>query len=62
MLLDPLSINFKISIPNDLKIFYTISHVDSQIVDNYMYENKFISGWSLSPDQITNMENNGNIQ
>lgn len=24
--------------------------------------NKFISGWRLSPDQITNMEHNGNIQ
>ena len=24
--------------------------------------NKFISGWRLSPDQITNMKNNGNIQ
>ena len=24
--------------------------------------NKFISGWLLSPDQILNMKNNGNIQ
>lgn len=24
--------------------------------------NKFISDWRLSPDQITNMEHNGNIQ
>ena len=24
--------------------------------------NKFISGWLLSPDQITNIERNGNIQ
>lgn len=24
--------------------------------------NKFISGWSLSPEQILSMKNNGNIQ
>ena len=24
--------------------------------------NKFISGWHLSPEQILNMKNNGNIQ
>ena len=24
--------------------------------------NKFISGWLLSPDQILNLKNNGNIQ
>ena len=24
--------------------------------------NKFISGWRLSPDQILNMKNHGNIQ